>query len=116
MGAIKAGQQLIDVYAHFLTEGYVNAARAAGHVRPDGVPGWPSCSAEEHLPLMDRWDVATAMLSISSPGTHFGDDVAARRLTGADPLGETEVVNAWSLWDDDELNVDDDRCQLANLN
>ena len=43
--------------------------------------GWPSWSAEEHLRLMDRWGVATAMLSISSPGTHFGDDAAARRLT-----------------------------------
>ena len=30
---------------------------------------------------MDRWGVATAMLSISSPGTHFGDDAAACRLT-----------------------------------
>ena len=43
--------------------------------------GWPSWSAEEHLRLMDRWGVATAMLLISSPGTHFGDDAAARRLT-----------------------------------
>ena len=43
--------------------------------------GWPTWSAEEHLGLMDRWGVATAMLSISSPGTHFGDDAAARRRT-----------------------------------
>ena len=34
-------QQLIDVHAHFLTESYVDAARAAGHVRPDGMAGWP---------------------------------------------------------------------------
>ena len=74
-------QQLIDVHAHFLTESYVNAARAAGHVHPDGMAGWPKWSADEHLRLMDRWGVATAMLSISSPGTYFGDDAAARRLT-----------------------------------
>ena len=74
-------QQLIDVHAHFLTESYVSAARAAGHVHPDGMAGWPKWSADEHLRLMDRWGVATAMLSISSPGTYFGDDAAARRLT-----------------------------------
>ena len=74
-------QQLIDVHAHFLTESYVNAARAAGHVHPDGMAGWPKWSADEHLRLMDRWGVATAMLAISSLGTYFGDDAAARRLT-----------------------------------
>jgi 6-methylsalicylate decarboxylase len=69
------------VHAHFLTDGYVIAARAAGHVHPDGMAGWPNWSAEEHLRLMDRWGMATAMLSISSPGTHLGDDAAARRVT-----------------------------------
>ena len=81
MGVAETDQQLIDVHAHFLTDSYVSAARAAGHVHPDGMAGWPKWSAEEHLRLMDRWGVATAMLSISSPGTHFGDDAAARRLT-----------------------------------
>jgi predicted TIM-barrel fold metal-dependent hydrolase len=81
MGVTDTDEQLIDVHAHFLTDAYVIAARAAGHVHPDGMAGWPNWSAEEHLRLMDRWGVATAMLSISSPGTHFGDDAAARRLT-----------------------------------
>ena len=81
MGVADTDQQLIDVHAHFLTDSYVSAARAAGHVHPDGMAGWPKWSAEEHLRLMDRWGVATAMLSISSPGTYFGDDAAARRLT-----------------------------------
>ena len=81
MGVTDTDQQLIDVHAHFLTDAYVSAARAAGHIHPDGMAGWPTWSAEEHLRLMDRWRVATAMLSISSPGTHFGDDAAARRLT-----------------------------------
>jgi 6-methylsalicylate decarboxylase len=79
MGATDTDEQLTDVHAHFLTDAYVIAARAAGHVHPDGMAGWPSWSAEEHLRLMDRWGVATAMLSISSPGTHFGDDAAALR-------------------------------------
>lgn len=71
---------LVDVHAHFVTEDYIAAARAAGHQHPDGMPGWPSWSAEEHLRLMDRWGVDMSILSISSPGTHFGDDQAARAL------------------------------------
>jgi predicted TIM-barrel fold metal-dependent hydrolase len=81
MGIGDTDEQLIDVHAHFLTDAYVSAACAAGHVHPDGMAGWPKWSAGEHLRLMDRWGVATAILSISSPGTYFGDDAAARRLT-----------------------------------
>jgi hypothetical protein len=73
-------EALVDVHAHFLTDRYVAAARAAGHEKPDGMPGWPVWSADEHLRLMDQWNVETAFLSISSPGVHFGDDAAARVL------------------------------------
>ncbi len=72
---------LIDVHAHFLTENYVAAATAAGHVQPDGMPGWPAYDVDQHLRSMDRWGIGRAVLSISSPGTHFGDDAAARQLT-----------------------------------
>lgn len=71
---------LIDVHSHFVTDSYVRQATAAGHQHPDGMDGWPTWSAEEHLALMDRHGIATAMLSMSSPGVHFGDDDAARRL------------------------------------
>ncbi|MBE1495405.1 putative TIM-barrel fold metal-dependent hydrolase [Amycolatopsis lexingtonensis] len=71
---------LVDVHAHFLTPEYVEAAIAAGHARPDGMPGWPNWDASTHLELMDRWGVAVSLLSISSPGVHFGDDAAARKL------------------------------------
>jgi predicted TIM-barrel fold metal-dependent hydrolase len=75
-----SAQQLIDVHAHFVTDQYRDAAKAAGHQQPDGMPGWPSWDAATHLDLMDQWGTGTAMLSISSPGTHFGDDKAARAL------------------------------------
>jgi predicted TIM-barrel fold metal-dependent hydrolase len=71
---------LVDVHAHFVTDEYVSAASAAGHGHPDGMPGWPSWSADQHLRLMDEWGVSTSILSISSPGIHFGDDQAARTL------------------------------------
>jgi predicted TIM-barrel fold metal-dependent hydrolase len=73
--------ELIDVHSHFLTEEYVTAASGAGHLRPEGMPRWATWSAAGHLALMDQAGVRTSVLSISAPGTHFGDDAAARRLT-----------------------------------
>ncbi|WP_329264905.1 amidohydrolase family protein [Streptomyces pseudovenezuelae] len=71
---------LIDVHAHHLPDFYVERATAAGHALPDGMAGWPSWSVRDHLDLMDRNGIETAMLSLSSPGVHFGDDKAARLL------------------------------------
>lgn len=71
---------LIDVHAHHLPGFYVEQATAAGHAHPDGMGGWPSWSVRDHLDLMDRNGIETAMLSLSSPGVHFGDDKAARVL------------------------------------
>ncbi|WP_037568978.1 amidohydrolase family protein [Phaeacidiphilus oryzae] len=72
--------RLTDVHAHFVTAGYVAAARAAGVQHPDGMPGWPEWSVEQHLDLMDRGGIGKSYLSVSSPGVHFGDDTAARAL------------------------------------
>lgn len=72
---------LIDVHAHFVTDFYVAEARAAGHVKPDGMPGWPEWDADRQVAFMDRHGIGTALLSVSSPGTHFGDDDAARSLS-----------------------------------
>ncbi|MER5884499.1 amidohydrolase family protein [Streptomyces sp. NPDC001941] len=71
----------VDVHTHFVTEGYVDAARRAGIAHPDGMPGWPSWSAKGALALMDAAGIGLSVLSVSSPGTHFGDDAAARALT-----------------------------------
>ncbi|MBO3682081.1 amidohydrolase family protein [Streptomyces sp. NEAU-YJ-81] len=72
---------LIDIHAHFVTDRYIEAARSAGHHHPDGMTTWPRWDAAEHLLLMDRHGIRTAVLSLSSPGVHFGDDEAARRLS-----------------------------------
>ncbi|MEU1123391.1 amidohydrolase family protein [Streptomyces sp. NPDC005899] len=71
---------LIDVHAHFVTESYVAAARSAGIKHPDGMPGWPTWSVEQHLDLMDHSGIEKSYLSVSSPSVHFGDDEAARAL------------------------------------
>ncbi len=73
-------QPHIDVHAHYLPAGYRQAAAAAGHEHPDGMPGLPRWDTGAALGMMDGLNIRTAMLSISSPGVHFGDDGAARKL------------------------------------
>jgi 6-methylsalicylate decarboxylase len=72
--------QAIDVHAHYLTQSYRQACEGAGQFQPDGFPVLPEWSPEAALALMDQVGVAAALLSISSPGVHFGNDEAARIL------------------------------------
>jgi len=61
----------IDVHAHFLPEVYAAALSKAGLRTLDGgfpVPAW---SAEAAVAMMDRRQIQTAMVSLSSPSTHF---------------------------------------------
>lgn len=87
---------LVDVHAHFTTPDYIEAAKATGHREPDGMPEeyWPSWSAEEHLKLMAETGIGRSMLSISSPGIHFGDDKAAQVLARQVNEAGAEVVRA----------------------
>ena len=70
----------VDVHAHYLPHDYRQAALAAGQQHPDGMPALPDWSEADALALMDKLSIQTAMLSVSSPGVHFGDDGAAREL------------------------------------
>ena len=80
----------VDVHAHYVPADYRQALIDHGHERPDGFPILPTWSAEEHLAVMDRLGIRTAMLSVSSPGVAFGGDPAewARRVneTGAETV------------------------------
>ncbi|MBP2472708.1 putative TIM-barrel fold metal-dependent hydrolase [Crossiella equi] len=69
----------IDVHQHLLPARYREALLAAGA----DTHGWPlpEWSVEEALAMMDRRSIATGILSVSTPGTHFGDDAAGRALT-----------------------------------
>jgi len=63
----------IDLHAHYVPDFYREALLAAGEEHPDGIaaiPGWDERSA---LSAMDELNVRTAILSISSPGVHFGN-------------------------------------------
>ena len=61
----------VDVHAHFLPEPYREALAKAGLRTLDGGFPIPAWSAEAHLAMMDRQGIGTAMLSVSSPSTHF---------------------------------------------
>jgi 6-methylsalicylate decarboxylase len=61
----------IDVHAHFLPECYLQALKKAGLKTLDGGFPIPAWSAEAALEMMGRQNIATAMISLSSPSTHF---------------------------------------------
>lgn len=61
----------IDVHAHFLPEVYASALARSGLTRLDGgmpIPVWNSTLA---LATMDKLEIETAIISLSSPSTHF---------------------------------------------
>ena len=73
-------QSRIDVHSHFLPDFYREALHAAGLSRPDGIAALPEWSEDDMLRTMDLLGIERAYLSISTPGVHFGDDAAARKL------------------------------------
>jgi hypothetical protein len=73
----------IDVHAHYLPEVYRDALVTAGQTQPDGIPALPDWSEAQAIDAMDKLDVRLAILSISSPGVHFGDADAAAALARA---------------------------------
>ena len=86
--------RLIDVHAHFIPDDYRRALLATGYDHAEGMFGIPAWSARGMLGMMDRLGIATAILSISSPGVHFGDDAAARSLARAVNLEGARLKSA----------------------
>jgi predicted TIM-barrel fold metal-dependent hydrolase len=70
-------ERLVDVHSHFIPPGYADEAIRAGHTLPDGMPAWPAWDVDTHLRMMDAATITQSVLSLSSPGVHFGEDDAA---------------------------------------
>ncbi len=70
----------IDVHHHYLPPAYRAALEANNKTQPDGITWTPAWDEQAALEVMDKLNIGTAFLSISSPGVHFGDDAAARKL------------------------------------
>lgn len=66
----------IDVHQHVIPPRYAEWIRAKG-IKPGGIdlPDWSRSSA---LKFMDGHGIASGVLSLSTPGVHFGDDAEAR--------------------------------------
>ena len=66
----------IDVHQHLLPPSYVAA------LERHGLGGWAprSWSPAGALAMMDEHEIATGVLSLSTPGSHLGDDAEGRQL------------------------------------
>jgi predicted TIM-barrel fold metal-dependent hydrolase len=75
-----APPSLIDVHHHFLPPDYVAALDRSGNNPPDGNASLPPWSEELAIGFLDAAGIATAFLSISSPGLvldgHLATDLA----------------------------------------
>ncbi|HXJ77252.1 MAG TPA: amidohydrolase family protein [Candidatus Methylomirabilis sp.] len=67
---------LIDVHHHIAPPRYITELGPTKHLQPVSRNWTPARSLED----MDRAGVATAIVSITTPGVWFGDSAAARRL------------------------------------
>lgn len=76
----EAPQRLIDVHHHIIPPFYIaeNRERIAGSRGGQITPAWLEWTPEQALIAMDEHHVATAVLSLSSPGVWFGDVQVAR--------------------------------------
>ncbi|SHE95983.1 amidohydrolase family protein [Streptoalloteichus hindustanus] len=71
----------VDVHQHVLPPDYVRWL--AGHgIHDSGGRPLPEWSADLALDVMDRRSIATAILSVTFPGVHLGDDAEAREMAG----------------------------------
>ncbi len=82
----------IDTHHHVVPPEYATWLRSKGQLA-GGLP-IPDWSAEAATFLMDRNDVATSILSVSTPGTHLGDGSDARFMARAVNDYAADVVKA----------------------
>ncbi len=61
---------IIDVHAHFLTCEYIDMLKKHDATMEDGFP-LPKWNVEEHLKLMEKFNISWTLLSLSSPHPYF---------------------------------------------
>jgi predicted TIM-barrel fold metal-dependent hydrolase len=81
--APKFARAAIDVHHHFLPPFYKPLAKPWLDTFATGVSAVLAWTPEASLAAMDEAAVRTAVLSISSPGVHFGDDRQAAEVARA---------------------------------
>jgi 6-methylsalicylate decarboxylase len=73
-------RRAVDVHTHFIPEFYRDALVSGNMASPDGINTLPPWDEEDSLRIVDSLQIETAVLSISSPGVHSGNDRKALRL------------------------------------
>jgi predicted TIM-barrel fold metal-dependent hydrolase len=73
-----ASARRIDVHFHLIPQFYTDAVYAAG--AGPAIGRYPDWSPEAALALMDKNDIAVALLSLAQPGVEFGDPTKAAAL------------------------------------
>ncbi len=76
---MSAQLRRIEVHHHILPPEYVSALAGLGITGGGGIP-FPAWGIATTLEMMDRQGIAAALLSVSSPGVHFGHASFARDL------------------------------------
>jgi predicted TIM-barrel fold metal-dependent hydrolase len=69
---------VVDLHQHVIPGFYWDASNEDGNVAGGITP--PRWSLEGAIAYLDEAGIDVALPSISTPGVHFGDDAAARRL------------------------------------
>ena len=65
--------KVIDTHCHFLTKEYVEALKRYDRINDDGFP-CPDWNMDMQMEYMEKAQIRHAVLSVSSPHPHFGDD------------------------------------------
>lgn len=83
----------IDTHQHFVPPAFKQAMIDAGisHAGGRETPDW---SAQAAIDFMDTHGIGGAVLSISTPGVHFGNDAAARTLARKLNVAGAELATA----------------------
>jgi hypothetical protein len=66
----------IDTHHHIVPPSYAAWLKRKG-MEAGGLP-IPEWSADSAIALMDKYGIETAIMSVSTPGVHLGDDAEAR--------------------------------------
>lgn len=77
---VAAPPHRIDVHQHFISPAFFATLTTRSATTPvPGLAAWKSYSPASNLEAIDRLGIATAMVSVTAPGVHFGNDADARR-------------------------------------
>jgi predicted TIM-barrel fold metal-dependent hydrolase len=84
--APAANPRVIDCHHHFVSPAFLKALTSKQGHKLEGFTSyfplglWQNYSPAKDIDLMDKQGVATAMISVTSPGVWFGDREEARKL------------------------------------